>query len=334
MPAIAENQPSYDHGASTLKLRSQTIGMTLAETAARLPDHEALVVREQGIRWTWQQLSAKAEAFAAGLLAIGLAPGDRVGVWSPNNAEWVIAEFALAKAGLICVTLNPAYRINELELALNAVGCRGLITATAHRSTDFISLLGKLMPELPASAPGEMQSTRVPSLRWVIQIGTESAPGCLNFDEVSARATTASRAQLAEIEACIQFDAAVCIQFTSGTTGTPKGATLSHHNVVNNAAQMAEAMRMGPGERLCVPVPMFHCFGYVCSVLVCALSGATIVLSGPAFDPQSVLRTIHDERCMAYRRCSSPNSGTPNLTVSIFRACGVAAWRVRPAPRQ
>ena len=297
--ASGATQPSYDHGASTLKLRAQTIGAALAETAARIPHHQALVVREQGVRWTWSELARRSDEFAAGLLALGLQPGDRVGVWAPNNAEWVIAEFALAKAGFICVTLNPAYRLNELEFALNKVECQALITARVFRSTDFVALLGTLMPELPASPPGELHAQLVPSLRWVIQIGSDVAPGCLGFDDVAARATPADREKLATIEAAIQFDAPVCIQFTSGTTGIPKGATLSHHNVVNNAAQLANAMRMQAGERLCAPVPMFHCFGYVASVLVCALSGATLVFPGAAFDPLAVLQTVHDERCTA-----------------------------------
>jgi fatty-acyl-CoA synthase len=220
-------------------------------------------------------------------------------VWSPNCVEWVVAEFALARAGLICATLNPTYRLNELEFALNKTACRALITPRAFRSSQFIDMLTALMPELSASRPGELRAARVPSLRWVIQIGGEAAPGCVGFDEIGARAQEADREQLAAVEANVQFDAPVCIQFTSGTTGTPKGATLSHHNVINNAAQLVEAMGMRSADRLCVPVPMFHCFGYVGSALVCALSGAAMVFPGPAFDPLAVLETVQDERCTA-----------------------------------
>lgn len=222
-----------------------------------------------------------------------------MGIWLPNLVEWVVAEFALARAGLICVTLNPAYRLNELEFALNRTECRALITARAFRSSDFIGMLTAMLPELPTSRPGALNAARVNSLRWAIQVADDTAPGCLPFDVVAARATPADRAALAVVDAGIQFDAPVCIQFTSGTTGLPKGATLSHHNMVNNAAQLTGAMRLRTDDRLCVPVPMFHCFGYVVSTLVCALSGATMVFSGPAFDPLSVLRTVQDACCTA-----------------------------------
>jgi fatty-acyl-CoA synthase len=233
MPASTTPAPSYDHGTSTLRLRPQTMGSIFDQTVARIPDHEALVVRDQQVRWTWRNRAERVDAFADGLTALGLQPGERVGIWAPSFAEYMIAQFALAKAGLICVTLNPAYRTNELHYALNKTGCRALITARALRGADFIELLTTLMPELPASAPGELQAAAVPSLAWVIQIGPDPAAGCIAFD--------------------------------------------------NNAAQLADAMRMSEGERLCVPVPMFRCFGYVASTLLCTISGATIVFPSAAF---------------------------------------------------
>ena len=292
-------QLSYDHGANENKLLAKTLGRVLADTARRVPDNEALVVRDQGVRWTWQQLEKKCALFAAGLLRLGLEPGDRVGVWSGNSAQWVVAQFALAKAGLICVTLNPLYRITELEFALNKTGCRALITAKSFRSADFIGLLGDLMPELPRSVPGQLSSTRLPALRWVLQTEAGAARGCIAFDEVCESAGVADMENLGAIESAIEFDAPVCVQFTSGTTGIPKGATLTHHNVVNNAAQAGHAMRFSERDRLCVPVPMFHTFGYVGGGLLCALSGATIVFPGQAFDPKAVLQTVQDERCTA-----------------------------------
>lgn len=290
---------SYDHGTSEHKLLAKTMGRVLGETAQCVPDNEALVVRDQNVRWSWRQLEKKCAALAAGLLKLGLEAGDRVGVWSGNSAEWVVAQFALAKAGLVCVTLNPAYRIAELEFALNKTRCRALITAKSFRSADFIGLLSDLMPELRTSVPGQLRSTRVPSLRWVLQTGVDTARGCLAFDEVSESAGVADMENLTAIESAIEFDAPVCIQFTSGTTGVPKGATLTHHNVVNNAAHAGYAMRLSERDRLCVPVPMFHTFGYVGSGLLCALTRATIVFPGQAFDPRAVLQTVQDERCTA-----------------------------------
>jgi fatty-acyl-CoA synthase len=290
---------SYDHGASLIKLRTDTLGDALDATAARVPDQTALVVREQRIRWTWRELAERAETFAAGLLALGLGKGDRVGIWSPNNAEWVLAQYALAKAGLICVTLNPAYRLHEIEYSLNEADCAALITVRAFRSGDFIGLLADLMPELPHSVPGALHAARVPALRWVIQIGPNPAPGCLAFDPIAGNADAAARTRLAAVGETLQFDDPVCIQFTSGTTGAPKGTTLSHHNVINNAAHFGELMRLRAGEKVCSPVPMFHVFGYVGAGVIAAVTGATVVLPAAAFDPLATLQAIHEERCTA-----------------------------------
>ncbi len=288
--------PSYVHGAADRPLLGETLGQNLDRTAARFPDGLALIVRSQGVRWTYQELVARAEAFAAGLLALGLAAGDRVAIWSLNNAEWVVTQFGTAKAGLILVNINPAYRLTELEFALNMVGCRALITATAFKTSDYVGMLTELMPELPGSVPGALRAARIPALEIVIQIGGAS-PGTIAFDDVAGRATAEHRAELARLQGVLQFDDPINIQFTSGTTGAPKGATLTHHNILNNGLFIGDAMKLTEHDRLCIPVPLYHCFGMVLGNLACTTHGATMVYPAPGFDPLDVLRTVAEERC-------------------------------------
>ena len=287
--------PSYVHGASDVPLLGQTVGANLAATAARFPDRPALIVPARGVRWTYADLLARAENFAAGLLALGLEPGDRVGIWSPNNPEWVVTQFATALAGLILVNINPAYRLAELDYALNKVGCRALVTATAFKTSDYIGMLNTLAPELARSAPGALHAARLPDLRSVIQIGGPPAAGALPFAAVTGDA--AARARLAGIGPLLQFDDPINIQFTSGTTGTPKGATLTHHNILNNGYFIGEAMRLSEQDRLCIPVPLYHCFGMVLGNLACTTHGAAMVYPGEGFDPLATLRTVAEERC-------------------------------------
>ena len=288
--------PSYVHGAIDIPLLGETLGANLDRTAARVPDSHALIVRSQDVRWTYRELAERADAFAAGLLALGLQRGDRVGIWSLNNSEWVVAQFGTAKAGIILVNINPAYRVTELEYALNKVGCRALITATRFKTSDYIALLTELAPELPASDPGQLRAARLPALEWVIQIGGHS-PGTLPFAEVAARATPASRAELARLQPLLQFDDPINIQFTSGTTGAPKGASLTHHNILNNGFFIGRAMRLSEADRLCIPVPLYHCFGMVLGNLACTTHGAAMVYPGEGFDPLAVLQTVAAERC-------------------------------------
>jgi fatty-acyl-CoA synthase len=288
--------PSYVHGATDRPLLGETLGQNLDRTAARVPDTLALIVRSQDIRWTYAELKQRAEAFAAGLLALGLQRGDRVGIWSLNNAEWVVAQFATAKAGLILVNINPAYRLTELEFALNRVGCRALILATRFKTSDYIGLLTELVPELPASEPGALHAARIPSLEIVIQIGGDS-PGTIPFADVYRRARPADIDALAALQPLLQFDDPINIQFTSGTTGAPKGATLTHHNILNNGLFIGDAMRLTEADRLCIPVPLYHCFGMVLGNLACTTHGATMVHPGEGFDPLAVLETVAAERC-------------------------------------
>ena len=287
---------SYVHGARDVPLLGETLGQNLDRTAARVPDSPALIVPGQGVRWSYAELAARADAFAAGLLALGLQRGDRLGIWSLNNAEWVVVQFATAKAGIILVNINPSYRVTELEFALNKVGCAALVTATHFKTSDYIAMLNQVVPELAGSAPGRLRSARVPALRTVIQIGG-SAPGTLPFDAVPGLAGDAHRDALARLQPTLQFDDPINIQFTSGTTGAPKGAVLTHHNILNNGYFIGEAMRLSEADRLCIPVPLYHCFGMVLGNLACTTHGAAMVQPGPGFDPLAVLRTVAEERC-------------------------------------
>jgi fatty-acyl-CoA synthase len=290
---------SYVFGASAKPLIGETIGVNFERTVARFPDHDALVVRDQGVCWSYAELNAKVDAFASGLIALGLEPGDRVGVWSPNNSEWVIAQFATAKAGLILVNINPAYRVTELEYALNKVGCRTLVTAAHFKSSDYIAMLGQLAPELDDAEPGKLEAAKLPALKIVIRLGDEKTPGMYNFADIPPLARKADRARLEELSPLLQFDDAINIQFTSGTTGFPKGATLTHHNILNDGFFCTEQMRLTERDRLCIPVPLYHCFGMVMGNLGCTSHGATMVYASEGFDPLAVLETIEAERCTA-----------------------------------
>src|SRR6478752_1434162 len=240
--SMTEAALSYAHGASSVPLIGETIGAHFDRTVVRWGDRPALLVRQQGVRWNYRELGQKVDAFAAGLAALGLQPGERIGIWSPNNAEWVVTQFATAKAGLILVNINPAYRLAELEYALNKVGCRALITATSFKTSDYVGMIATLAPELRHAQPGHLDAAKLPALRLVIQIGGETAPGMLAFDRIPAMAGAAEHARLAELAGTLQFDEPINIQFTSGTTGLPKGATLTHHNILNNGYFLGEAM--------------------------------------------------------------------------------------------
>ncbi len=290
---------SYVHGAVDTPLIGETIGNHFSRSVARWGERPSLIVRQQGVRWNYAELGARVDAFAAGLLALGLEPGERVAIWSPNNAEWVVTQFATAKAGLILVNINPAYRLSELEYALNKVGCRALITATAFKTSDYMGMLNTLAPELAAAQPGNLNAAKLPSLRAVIQIGGHTVPGAHSFEAVAAMGRADQHARLAELAKTLQFDDAINIQFTSGTTGMPKGATLTHHNILNNGFSLGEVMRFTDRDKVCIPVPLYHCFGMVIGNLACITHGAAMVFPGEGFDPLATLETVAAERCTA-----------------------------------
>ena len=290
---------SYAHGVSTTPLIGDTIGVSFDKSAERWPDRPALIVRQQNVRWTYRELQERVDAFAAGLLALGLAPGDRIGIWSPNNAEWVITQFATAKAGLIMVNINPAYRTYELEYALNKVGCKALITAERFKTSDYLGMLRELMPEIGGAAPGEVRAKRVPALSTLIRIDGRETPGYVRFDDVLGMGGERHRKILAELQPELQFDDAINIQFTSGTTGAPKGATLTHHNILNNGYFIGEAQRLTDRDKVCIPVPLYHCFGMVLGNLACVTHGSAMVYPGEGFDPLATLETVESERCTA-----------------------------------
>ena len=269
---------SYANGPSTQPLLGETIGENLERTAARVPDNLALVSRHQDRRYTYAEFNAAVDEVARGLLALGLERGDRIGIWSPNNAEWVLVQYATAKVGVILVNINPAYRTSELAYALNQSGCRMLIAAQSFKTSNYEAMIGEVRPDLPA-------------LEKVILIGT---PG---WDELIAGAASVSDEALRERSALLQFDDPINIQYTSGTTGFPKGATLSHHNILNNGYFIGEACRYTEADRVCIPVPFYHCFGMVLGNLACTTHGAAIVIPEAGFEPRATLEAVAAEGC-------------------------------------
>ncbi|MGZ5903064.1 MAG: AMP-binding protein, partial [Reyranella sp.] len=281
-------QISYDHGVSDKKLIGETIGAFFDRAVETWRDREALVVRQQNVRWSWGELGRRVDDLAAGLLSLGLERGDRVGIWAPNRSEWTLAQFATAKAGLILVNVNPAYRRSELEYAMNKVECKALILAPALKTSNYLEITDDLV-----------KAKKLPHLRHIVRLGTEKTPGMLNFDDVATAGGNAERMRLADLGPKLQFDDAINIQFTSGTTGHPKGATLSHHNILNNGYFVAEGLKLTPDDRLCIPVPLYHCFGMVMGNLGCLTHGATMVYPAEAFDPLATLQAVAEERCTA-----------------------------------
>ncbi|WP_296662745.1 AMP-binding protein [Paraburkholderia sp.] len=297
---------SYVRGTADTPLSEATIGAFLQETAQRFPERAAVVFREQGIDWNWREFAAEVDVVAAGFLALGVGPGDRVGIWSPNRVEWLLTQFATARIGAVLVNINPAYRLAELEYALNKVGCKAIVAAERFKTSQYLDMLQTLAPELASATPGDLHAARLPDLRAVIRMCDTDTPGMLNFSELveSGRARLAridktGKAELDAIDATLQAGDPINIQFTSGTTGNPKGATLTHRNVVNNGRFIAMAMKLTEADSLCIPVPLYHCFGMVLAVLACVSVGAAMVFPGEAFDPRATLEAVADEGCTA-----------------------------------
>jgi len=290
-------QWSYVSGTSDTPLLGVTIGDAFDQTVSRFPDREALVSRHQKLRYTWAQLRREVDQCARGLMAQGIQKGQRVGIWAPNVAEWLITQFATAKIGAILVNINPSYRLHELEYALNQSTCAALVLSPTFRATSYIEMMQTLCPELARSEPGKLDARRIPHLRHVIRLGEERAPGMWNWGDIMAQASAVTAEQLAERQAEQEFDDPINIQYTSGTTGNPKGATLSHHNILNNGYFVARLQGFTENDRLCIPVPLYHCFGMVMGNLGCMTHGATMVYPAEAFEPGAVLEAVQAERC-------------------------------------
>ncbi|HVS77996.1 MAG TPA: AMP-binding protein [Steroidobacteraceae bacterium] len=291
--------PSFVCGTTGLPLIHRTVGDALGEAARQWPRRDALVVCHQDARLTYSELDERVTGLARAFLALGLQPGDRVGIWSPNNSEWVLTQFATARAGLILVNINPAYRLAELEYALRKVGCRALVFASSFKTSDYTAILSSLLSAGEWRGAGRVQCAAFPALEWLIQLGPKQHAGVMSFDELCRAGDEADSAQLDSVTGCLDPDQPVNIQFTSGTTGHPKGATLTHFNVVNNGFFVGEGMQLGPEDRLCIPVPLYHCFGMVLGVLAAVTHGSAMVFPSEAFDPETALAAVASERCTA-----------------------------------
>lgn len=290
------SNPSYTCGLQDKPLLAMTIGEAFDQTVARFPDREALVASEQDIRMTWAELGVLVNKSARALLALEIKPGDRVGIWSPNCVQWLVSQFATAKVGAILVNINPAYRTSELEYVLKQSGCAWLISASSFKSSDYHAMISDLLPELAPAAPGQLQSPRLPLLKGVISLSDQPAPGMMAWQGVLAAAHTVSDEALTEVGRRLQFDQPINIQYTSGTTGFPKGATLSHYNILNNGYMVGESLGLTEHDRMVIPVPLYHCFGMVMGNLGALTHGSTIIYPSAAFDPVTTLRTIAEEK--------------------------------------
>jgi len=306
---------SYVCGTSDQPLIFETIGCAFDQAVEQWAEKEAIVVRHQDIRWSYRQLGEAVDAFAAGLLALNLQPGDRIGIWSPNNVEWVIAQFATAKAGLILVNINPAYRKGELSYTLKKVACKALILAREFKTSNYVAMLREIAPAIDGSESGNLNLAELPDLRSLIVISDDAIDGMFRFADIAGMAPADAAEQLAARALVSQPDDAINIQFTSGTTGLPKGATLTHFNVLNNGYFVGQAMKFTERDRLCIPVPLYHCFGMVMSVLTSVLHGATMVFPSEAFEPRATLEAISEEKCTALQ-------GVPTMFIAELEVPG------------
>ena len=299
-------QLSYSKGVTEPPLLEYTIGEALDQAATKWPNGLALVSRHQNIRWSWTELNAEVDRIACGLLANDVVKGDRVGIWAPNCAEWTLTQFATAKIGAVLVTINPAYRLSEVEYALNKVGCSVLVTASSFKTSDYVGMLREL-------GPGKL-----PNVRLMVSLGDERHDGFLPWSDLRRESDTA---QLASISATLDRNDAINIQFTSGTTGFPKGATLTHRNILNNGLITGHMIKAGVADRICIPVPLYHCFGMVLGNLVSLTSGAAMIYPGEAFDPKLVLDAVQEEACTVLY-------GVPTMFITILNQPGLNAYNV------
>lgn len=299
MASPALTQPSYSSSMADKPLLGMTIGDKFDQIATQYAENDALIVLHQNIHWSYRQLQEEVNRCARALLSIGVNKGDRVAIWAPNCSEWTLTQFATAKIGAILVNINPSYRTHELEYALNQSGARFLVTANNFKSSDYSAMLYELAPELKASNDGELKSQKLPDLECIINLSSEKLSGMWRWSDLMKEANKVSQTDVDDLQATLQFDDAINIQYTSGTTGFPKGATLSHHNILNNGFFVAESMGFTSEDRLVIPVPLYHCFGMVMGNLGCMTHGATMIYPDEGFDPGKVLKAVHEQKATA-----------------------------------
>jgi len=296
---MSKTLPSYTSGIAEKPLLGMTIGDMLDRTAQQFPDNEALVCLHQDIRWTYKEFVEKVNEAARAFMAIGVKRGDRVGIWSPNRYEWTVTQFATAKVGAILVNINQAYGVHELNYAMNLAGISVLVTADSFKTSNYRQMIYDLAPELKRSAPGKLKADSVPDLRAVINVHPDKHDGMWTWQDFLGFAGDVSEADLAKRQDELQFDDPINIQFTSGTTGNPKGATLTHHNILNNGYFVGESQRLTENDRLVIPVPLYHCFGMVMGNLGCITHGTAMIYPSEGFDPKTVLQAVHQEKATA-----------------------------------
>lgn len=302
---------SYVHGAVDKPLLGQTIGQNFDEATEKYGDELALVSRHQGIRYTYKELRDQVDRVACSLRRLGFRRGDRIGLWATNCAEWTIIQYATAKAGIILVTMNPSYRRTELEYSLNKVGCAGLVLISSFKNSDYESMVYDVVPELKDSPLGELRAEKVPTLRYVIKLEDDPSAGILNYKDLLVEPTAEELAALQAVGEELQFDDPINIQFTSGTTGAPKGTTLTHHNILNNGYFIGEKIKLTSADRVSIAVPLFHCFGMVIGNLACVTHGSAMIYHGPVFDPSDNLKVIQEEKCTA-------TYGVPTMFIAML----------------
>ncbi len=322
MDSKASPELSYTCGTADFPLLGQTIGEILNEIAEKYPEIEAIVSPQQEIRLTYRQFREAVDQVARGLMALDINKGDRVGIWAMNYAEWVIVQFATAKIGAIMVNINPAYRTFELEYCLKQSEIKLLILQGRFKTSDYVGMFYETCPEAYESRPGRILSEKFPFLKTVVFMGDIPYNGMYQWDDLLKKADSISQDELREREKALDFDDAINIQYTSGTTGYPKGVVLTHHGVLNNGYIIGEGMGFSEKDRLCIPVPFYHCFGMVLSNMACVSHGSTMVIPGPAFDPGDVLKTIEAERCTAVH-------GVPTMFIAELRHPDFAKYDLR-----
>ncbi|WP_417459016.1 AMP-binding protein [Kordiimonas sp.] len=310
---MTTTQLSHVHGASLTPLKYETIGNCLHKTAENWPNNDALVSCHQGIRLNYSQLRDQSFSVGAALLKLGLKPGDRIGIWATNCAQWTITQYATAFAGLILVNINPAYQKDELAYALNKVECKAIIIQDRFKSNNYVQTVRGLVPEIDSADAGQLKCVNIPSLEIAIVIGEQTPPGFLNFDDLSKMVTKPDLEYLKQVEQGLDPDDAINIQFTSGTTGEPKGATLTHLNILNNGFFVGERLRYSSEDRICIPLPLYHCFGMVLGNLSALVYGACAVYPAPSFQPDETLKAIEAERCTSLY-------GVPTMFIAMLGA--------------